>query len=582
MALFGCPLIERTRLVPPAVGVQPLSFNDRWVSLPLYGGKRGGLGRETAASRESTEIPTGASLFRNPSAPFGKGGMTMKTTTGVALFRRRGRVIGIAASTIAMIGAMVALSAAPAADAAPSSGPPGHRLLPDPALIAPSSGAVQRSHVQTPAVAGSWSQQNEITGASYGMLGWSIAVSGKTMVVGAPNDNSGIGAAYVYTNAVSNSPTGWTQVAELTPNDGVAGDFFGSGVAIKGGEIVVGSACHSASAQYCPGAFYVYTGSGPTWTQAAEVQDPGQGYEDEFGEDVAIASNSVLVGALGENEFEGAVFVYTLQNRRWAEKDDIADPAATTNDLFGESLSVSKKKLVVGAPGTDAAKGAAYVFNEISGGWVRKATLTASNGEGCSTTCTNPVYFIYGDGFGDSVAIDKGTIVVGAPYASYPTGVADGVGSGSAYVFTGSGSTWTQASEIADPPEYDANNDDSPPGCTFFTDPCAAEDQFGLTVALLGTTVVAGAPYDSQGYPNYANGAAFVIPKSGDWAHSSPLTKLVASDASTGRLLRLPGPDHIGNGIIVVGSPYSPNGGRLLLQGLIPKLQGRITRRAPF
>lgn len=129
------------------------------------------------------------------------------------------------------------------------------------------------------------------------------------------------------------------------------------------------------------------------------------------------------------------------------------------------------------------------------------------------------------------------------------------------YVFTGSGSTWTQASEIADPPEFNANNDDSPPNCTFFTDPCAAEDQFGLAVGLLGTTVVAGAPYDYQGYPNYTNGAAFVIPKTGNWAHTSPLTKLVASDAAPGDYFAYQGLTHIGNGIIVVGSPYSPNGG---------------------
>jgi hypothetical protein len=469
--------------------------------------------------------------------------------------------MGVAASTIALLGAVVMMAGAPAANAATAAGPPRHSRLPDLGLIAKSPGGVPQSHGQTPAVAGSWSQQNEITGASGGLLGWSIAVSGKTMVVGAPNDNSGIGAAYVYTNTVANSAQGWTPVAELTPSDGVNSDDFGLSVAIRGGTIVVGAPCHSSSAQYCTGADYVFTGSGPTWTQTTELDDPGQGYEDFFGLTVALTSNSILSGAYGENGNQGAVFVYTLEGNHWAQKAEIADPPATANDYFGTALSVSKKKLVIGAPGTDGTKGAAYVYEEVNGGWVLKATLAAANGAGCSSTCSNSPDFISGDYFGDAVAINGKTVVAGAPYASYtPDGTPDGVGSGTAYVFTGSGNTWTQKSEIADTTEYEANLNDSSPGCTFYSDPCAAEDQFGLSVALLGTTVVAGAPYDSQGYPNDANGAAFVIPKTGDWAHSNPLTKLVASDGAPGDYFGWSGMATIGTHIIVVGSPYNPNG----------------------
>ena len=374
------------------------------------------------------------------------------------------------------------------------------------------------------------------------------------MVVGAPYDNGGAGAAYVYTG----SGTSWTQVAELTSPDSVSGDDFGYGVAIHGGTIVVGAPCHTASAQQCPGAAYVFSGSGSSWTQQAELQDPGQGTYDFFGLDVTFASRSILVGAYGENGNQGAVFVYTLHGHAWAEKAEIADPAATANDFFGISIAASKKTLVVGASGNDGSKGAAYVYTEVNGGWVRRATLTASNGVGCSTTCGASPGLIYGDSLGYSVAIHGRTIVAGAAYASYPTAKNDGSGPGTAYVFTGSGATWTQNTEVADQPEYSANND-SPANCTFYYSPCNAEDQFGTAVGVLGTSVLSTAPEDYQGYPNAANGAAFVIPKKGStWPSSSPLTKLVASDGMAGdglgNCLTT-----IGNDIVVVGASGAAN-----------------------
>ena len=309
-----------------------------------------------------------------------------------------------------------------------------------------------------------------------------------------------------------------------------AGDDFGYSVAVNGGEIVVGSPCHSISANSCTGAAYAFTGSGSSWTQAAEMNDPGQATDDEFGLPVAIASKSILIGALGENSSAGSVFVYTLQG---AKKATIADPANTANDLFGFSIAAAGKKLVIGAPGTTGSKGAAYYFNQVRGGWVEEATLTASNGEGCSTTCSQPVGLIYGDYFGDSVALGKRVIAVGAPYASYPTPEPDSVGSGAAYVFTGSGSSWSQNSELSDPTE-DAANAASPPDCNGFSNPCNAMDEFGYQVALVGTTVVAAAPYDSQGYPNNATGAAFILPKSGSsWPTSAPI-KVVSSDGVVG------------------------------------------------
>ena len=84
-----------------------------------------------------------------------------------------------------------------------------------------------------------------------------MAISGSTAVVGAPGKNSNTGAAYVFTRSGST----WSQRAELTAADGAAGDGFGYAVALSGSTAVVGAPYKSAA--------YVFTGSGGTWTQLA-------------------------------------------------------------------------------------------------------------------------------------------------------------------------------------------------------------------------------------------------------------------------------------------------------------------------
>ncbi len=144
----------------------------------------------------------------------------------------------------------------------------------------------------------------------------------------------------------------------------------------------------------------------------------------------------------------------------------------------------------------------------------------------------------------------KHTIAVGAPEASVPP-APDGVGPGTAYVFTGSGATWTQKSELYDPEEVAADNGDS----------------FGYEVAVSTTgTVVCNAPGDPQGYESDDSiGAAFVFASDrGTWPTSSP-TELTAADGADG--------DYFGYGLatlkgnyIIVGSPFLARRRCLLLQ----------------
>ncbi len=432
---------------------------------------------------------------------------------------RAGRFIGVMALIGGTMSTLVLGVATPSAQAATRSLSTRVESPPSAAAKALSSRAVREAE-SAPQRAG-WNQVNELSppgsepscpncsmdGAG---LGESVAISGDTMVVGANSDNDGIGAAYVYTG--SNST--WTYVTTLIPSDGVYGDGFGFSVAVSSGIIVVGSVDHSSPPTYPfgVGAAYVYANGG-TYSQVAELIDPGAEY-DFFGSSVAISSNSTIeISAPTENSDEGAVFVYTESGSVWPSSptQTLTAPgpegAPGYGDLFGEGLADNSMTMLIGAPGdpgatvpvptncntsqsAGCATGAVYVYKykTASGRWKEEAELTASNGEGCSATCTDEADYEGGDYFGWRVAITGNMVAVGAPWASIPAapdgGTSDTPNStGTAYVFTGSGASWTQRDELYSPAEV--------------TD--GGQDWFGSEVGVMtNSSVVVGAQYDSE------------------------------------------------------------------------------------
>jgi len=164
-----------------------------------------------------------------------------------------------------------------------------------------------------------------------------------------------------------------------------------------------------------------------------------------------------------------------------------------TDDVFGSSVAIVGDTAVVGAYGTTIAtkayQGAAYVFVRSGTTWSQQAKLTAADG-GAE------------DIFGFSVALSDDTVVVGAP------GGDNGDVPGSAYVFTRSGTSWSQQAKLT---ASDAE----------------AGDYFGRSVALSGDTAVVGAWCDDVGANSY-QGSAYVYVRSG--ATWSQQAKLTASD----------------------------------------------------
>ena len=314
-----------------------------------------------------------------------------------------------------------------------------------------------------------WSQQAKLVASDpqvYDNFGYSVAIDGDTIVVGAYFEDTGAanaGAAYVFTR----SGTSWSQQAKIQTSDALSGDQFGQSVSIDGDTIVGGTPFLDTGGTNA-GAAYVFTRSGTTWSQQAKIQSSDIQLNDNFGISVAIDGDTMVAGARYESTggtSAGAAYVFTRSGTSWSQQAKIQASDIAAYDNFGISVAIDGDTVVVGAyfedtGGTSA--GAAYVFTRSGTTWSQQAKIQASDVQ-------------LGDLTGHSVAIDGDTMVVGA--YKEDTGASD---AGAAYVFTRSGTTWTQAKKLV---ASDAQ----------------ASDEFGFSVDISNNTVVVGTYKEDTG-----------------------------------------------------------------------------------
>ena len=129
----------------------------------------------------------------------------------------------------------------------------------------------------------------------------SVAIDGNTIVVGAyQDDRGGSGSAYVL--RTSDGGATYVEVAKLTAADAAAEDFFGFSVAIDGNTVVVG-ARYDDDAGSMSGSAYVFltTDGGATYDQVAKLTAADGAAEDQFGVSVAIDGDTIVIGAYNDN-----------------------------------------------------------------------------------------------------------------------------------------------------------------------------------------------------------------------------------------------------------------------------------------
>ena len=198
----------------------------------------------------------------------------------------------------------------------------------------------------------------------------------KTIVVGAPYKSSRTGAAYVF--RTSNGGATYGQVAKLKANGGRVRDLFGWSVAISGGTVVIGAYDEGTS-----GAAYVYRTTDGGATYVTKLTAGWGAYGDQFGRSVAIDGDTIVAGApgdrgVGSNSGSVSVLQTTDGGASYDVVAKLTAPDAASYDYFGMSVAIAGGTIVVGAPDHNGESGAVYVYRGAT--YDQVAKLTASNG----------------------------------------------------------------------------------------------------------------------------------------------------------------------------------------------------------
>ncbi len=333
------------------------------------------------------------------------------------------------------------------------------------------------------------------------LFGYSIALDGDTLAVGAyledsyakgidgdQTDNSadGSGAVYVFTRQGGS----WSQQAYIKGGMTASGRQFGRALALRGNVLVVGAPFDShidsnpASGRATDsGAVHVFRRHTGIWKEEAYLKADNAAPGDLFGISVALDGDRLAVGAHMEDsaasgvggdgsddgmENSGAAYVFVRREENWLQEAYIKSMQPQPAAGFGYSLALHAGTLAVGAHLEEGGSGAVYLYTHGDAGWQPRARLTA------------PVP-AKNDLFGSSLALDNGTLAVGAHLEDGP--VIDGQGaaenSGAVYVYVRSGESWSQQAYLK-----------AASG--------GPEHRFGRSLALTGDTLAIGAYLEDQ------------------------------------------------------------------------------------
>jgi len=324
--------------------------------------------------------------------------------------------------------------------------------------------------------------------------GWSVALSGdgNTAIVGGLADDRISGAAWIYTR----SGDAWTQQGSKLVGIGMigsAGHGFSVALSNDGNTAIVGGPYDNSNA----GAAWVYARSGTVWTQQGnKLVGTGAVGAAAQGSSVALSAdgNTAIVGGGGDNSSTGAAWVYTRSGTVWTQHGNKlvgTGAVGKPGHGFSVALSADGNIAIVGGLGDNSNAGAAWVYTRSGTVWTQQGSkLVGTGAVGAAAQ-------------GSSVALsaDGNIAIVG--------GLADNSNAGAAWVYTRSGTVWTQQ------------------GSKLVGTGAVGNAGQGVSVALSadGSTAIVGGVED-----NSYIGAAWVHSRSGAvWTQQG--NKLVGTDA---------------------------------------------------
>ena len=320
--------------------------------------------------------------------------------------------------------------------------------------------------------------------------GWNQLLASLPSPSGQSNDNFGYCTASVGAYLLVGDPmytfAGGTQQGAVLVYDKSTGAFlqtlldpqysgsqFGSAMAVAGDFLIIGADGNSGG-----GNVYIYNAA--SLSLLATVADPLDTNGDEFGFSLASVGSRLLVGAPHSTSSTlaaaGIVYEYSIPAVLAAATPSqlltITDKHGQANGLFGDALTAVGGQIAIGAPGDNVNSttgGWAELFDPVTGLWVRDFANPGST-----------------SGFGSSLATSGTTVIIGAPKET------DGNIANSGAVYLYNSQTGSELERIANP------------------NPSMYGDQFGISVAGVGSDVLVGAPFSQN------EGSAYLFGPSGN------------------------------------------------------------------
>jgi len=289
----------------------------------------------------------------------------------------------------------------------------------------------------------------------------------------------------------------------------------GNGVAMDGDVIVVTAMWDDVPGTPFTGSASVYRWSGTAWVKEASLVSSAAEFADFFGSSVAIDGDVIVVGVPGAGTPPtGTAIVFRHTTFGWVEEATLVDSLGTAGDGFGWSVAVSGDVIAVGAAEADLGgpgAGAATSFRWDGRHWLEEARLTGAGGA-----------------FGNAIAADQDTVVVGAPFEN----VAGAEEQGTARVYRWDGASWVEVAVLT-------------PAAG------AADDRHGTSVSISGDVIVSGSPYDKVGAAGGMGSATVYRWDGATWVEETTLISPIGNSNDNFGLSV-----SVRDDLIAVGSPF--------------------------
>lgn len=285
-------------------------------------------------------------------------------------------------------------------------------------------------------------------------LGTSVAISGHNIIGGAPYANLGNGnyqgRAMIFPyDPVTNT---YSSPAILTASDALAGDMFGTSVAINSNFALVGAPSRDVNGNNNIGRCYFYKRNGSSWSQHSIILPPAAVTDDYFGFAVSMTEEWAAIASpytdVNGTINAGKVYLYKYNSGTdsWNIVTSLVPQTTRTMERFGSSIHITNDILAVGSdryvgnPMYDST-GEVAIYRRNGDSWNLEATVSASDGNAT-------------DAFGSSVHVSGNKVIVGAMYGD----AGSNIDQGKSYIFQHNGTGWVEeAIIVASQSENNAN-----------------------------------------------------------------------------------------------------------------------------